>query len=146
MSSETSDVGARTSDCAHPLYESGNVQTWRSKRDEHAAKGAFSGDFSSLGGRGVERHLRTANGDGTFDPEAVRVLTAALDDAWRSLQISGAYFKSLGHAEATRERLALRIIEMAMLGERDPARLSEDALLHLAQSNLAQLKSRATSL
>jgi hypothetical protein len=94
----------------------------------------------------VERYLQTVNGEATFDPESVRVLAAALDDAWRSLQKSGAYFKSRGHADATRERLAIRIIEMAKLGERDPARLRDDALLDLAQSNLAQLKPRSTSL
>jgi hypothetical protein len=74
------------------------------------------------------------------------VLAAALDDAWRSLQKSGVYFTSRGHAEAIRERLALRIIEMAKVGERNAARLRDDALLDLAGSNLAQLKPKATSL
>jgi len=37
---------------------------------------------------------------------------------------------------ATRERLALRIIEIAQLGERDPNRLRDDALLYLARTNL----------
>jgi hypothetical protein len=32
--------------------------------------------------------------------------------------------------------LALRIIEIAQLGERDPIRLRDDALLHLARTNL----------
>ena len=53
---------------------------------------------------------------------------------------------ALNQAEATRELLALRIIEMAKLGERDPHRLREDALLHLAQSNLAQRNSRSSGL
>jgi hypothetical protein len=39
-------------------------------------------------------------------------------------------------AEATRELLALRIIEMAQRGERDPNQLRNDALLYLAQANL----------
>ena len=41
-----------------------------------------------------------------------------------------------GHAEAARELLALRIIEIAQLGERDPARLRADALAYLARTNL----------
>ena len=40
------------------------------------------------------------------------------------------------YAEAIRELLALRIIEIAQLGERDPARLREDALAYLARTNL----------
>jgi hypothetical protein len=94
----------------------------------------------------VQKHLHTANSYGAFDPEAVRVLVAALDDAWRSLQRSGVYFKSGGHAQATREKLARRIIEMAKLGERDPTRLRDDALYYLAQSNLTQLRPRSTGL
>jgi hypothetical protein len=71
-----------------------------------------------------------------FDAEDVRILTAAFDDAWKCLQDSGVVFASDGHADATREILALRIIEMAQLGERDQRRLRDDALLHLAQSDL----------
>jgi len=82
----------------------------------------------------VQKYIH-ANTAGRFDPEAVRVLTTALDEAWQSLLTADADFRSRGHAEAMRELLALRIIEMATLGERDPHRLREDALLHLAQSN-----------
>jgi hypothetical protein len=49
-----------------------------------------------------------------------------------AVQDSGA---SVEHAEATRELLALRIIEMAQLGERDPHRLRDDALFYLARTN-----------
>jgi hypothetical protein len=41
-----------------------------------------------------------------------------------------------GHAEATRELLALRIIEIAQLGERDRSRLRDDVLAYLARTNL----------
>jgi hypothetical protein len=37
------------------------------------------------------------------------------------------------YKNATREVLALRIIEIAQLGERDPDRLRDDALLYLAK-------------
>jgi hypothetical protein len=66
-----------------------------------------------------------------FGPDTVRLLGEALDEAWRSLQTNGVYFTSRGQAEATREKPALRIIEMAKQGERDPQRLRADALQRL---------------
>ena len=41
-----------------------------------------------------------------------------------------------GHAEAARELLALRIIEIAQLSERDSARLRDNALAYLTRTNL----------
>jgi hypothetical protein len=73
---------------------------------------------------------------GVFDAEEVRILTTAFDEAWKTVQDSGVSFASNGHSEATREFLALRIVEMAQLGERDSDRLRDDAILHLARSNL----------
>jgi hypothetical protein len=64
------------------------------------------------------------------------MLSRALDDAWRSLQHTGLGFKPRGYAEATREKMAKRIIEMAALGERDPTRLRDDALAYLANRSL----------
>jgi hypothetical protein len=60
----------------------------------------------------------------------------ALEQAWNSVQQSGATLAGGGDAEATRELLALRIIEIAQLGERDPNRLRDDALAYLARANL----------
>ena len=80
----------------------------------------------------MDRYLQS----GIFDSETVDILSEALADAWRSLQTTGVYFTSRAQAEATREKLAMRIIEMAERGERDPHRLRADALEHLAQSNL----------
>jgi hypothetical protein len=74
--------------------------------------------------------------DGVFDPEAIRILTSALDEAWKAISITGVSFASRGHAEATRETLAKRIIELARNGERDQRRLSEDAMFYLTQQNL----------
>jgi len=73
---------------------------------------------------------------GVFDPDEVRILTTAFDKAWTAVQDSGVSFASNSHSEATREFLALRIMEMAQLGERDNDRLRDDAILHLARSNL----------
>jgi aspartate oxidase len=84
----------------------------------------------------VLKHLEKAGGDGTFDEDAVRVLVAAFDAAWQAVQESGASFASNGQAEATRELLALRIIEVAQsTGVRDHIHLRDDALLYLTQSN-----------
>jgi len=71
-----------------------------------------------------------------LDPETVRILVAAFDDAWKSVEDSGVTFVSDGHADATREILALRVIDMARQGERDVHRLRDDALLYLTKSNL----------
>jgi hypothetical protein len=71
-----------------------------------------------------------------IDPDTVLILTSALDEAWQSLQAGGVDFSSRAQADAARESLALRIIEMAKLGERDQRRLSKDALVHLARSGL----------
>jgi hypothetical protein len=73
---------------------------------------------------------------GVFEPDQVRVLTSAFDAAWKAVQGSGVSFASNRHAEATRQLLALRIIEKAQLGEADPIRLCDDALLYLAHTNL----------
>jgi hypothetical protein len=93
---------------------------------------------------GMEKYL--VDGEATFEPETVSTLSKALDEAWRSLQHTGVYFTSRAHVEATREKLAKRIIKMAAQGERDPTRLREDALENLARSKLAQLRPRGTAL
>jgi hypothetical protein len=81
-------------------------------------------------------HLKKHAHEGVFEPNQVQVLTAAFDEAWKAVQGSGASFASNGHAGATREILALRIIAKARLGETDPIRLRDDALLYWAQTNL----------
>jgi hypothetical protein len=81
-------------------------------------------------------HNRLQAYEGVFDPDDVRLLTAAFDEAWRVVEDSGAFFASNGHAESAKEVLARRIIEMARLGERDHIRLRDDALLYLARSDL----------
>ena len=80
-----------------------------------------------------------------FGHDTVRLLGEALDEAWRSLQTNGVYFTSRGQAEATREKLALRIIEMAKQGERDPQRLSADALERM-EKTVVRWRSRDTGL
>ena len=86
------------------------------------------------------------DGEATFDPETVLVLSRALDEAWRSLQHGGVYFTSRRHVDETREKLAAYILQAAALGERDPTRLCEEALLKLSRSKLAQLRHREPAL
>jgi hypothetical protein len=84
----------------------------------------------------VLKYLGKPDVNGVFNEDAVRVLVAAFDAAWQAVQGCGASFESNGQAEATRELLALRIIEVAQsTGLRDPIDLRDDALLYLTQTN-----------
>jgi hypothetical protein len=71
-----------------------------------------------------------------FDPESIQVLCDAFEDAWRALHTSGTTSHLGGQEEQTSEMLARYIIELAKLGERDPRRLREAALAHLAEANI----------
>jgi hypothetical protein len=73
---------------------------------------------------------------GVFQPDDVRILAAAFEDAWRSLLASGITFESDRASEAVRDTLAKHIIEQARYGERDRRRLLDGALLQYAQLNL----------
>ena len=77
-----------------------------------------------------------AKTDGAFDPETVRVLIDAFDEAWQSLEKSGVTHATDGHATEIRDGLAKRIIELARTGERNQRVLRDAALLYLAQENL----------
>jgi len=91
----------------------------------------------------MDELFRKIASDGAFDPEAVTVLVAAFDDAWKLLQASGAVFASDACAEDTRLTIAKRIIEMARQGESQRRRLRNDALTHFAKSNLRTALRRA---
>ena len=70
---------------------------------------------------------------GVFDPEQVRIVTAAFDQTWQAVQDTGTPFASNGVAEATGDVVALRIIAMARLDELDCDCLRERALRYLAE-------------
>lgn len=57
-----------------------------------------------------------------FDPETVRILSDALDEAWKHAAPNGS------DAVAVRDLLAERIVSLAKQGERDPQRLVDGAL------------------
>ena len=56
-----------------------------------------------------------------FEPEATQAMSRAFDDACRALNLSVT-------AAREREAVAVRIVELARRGERDPARLSARVL------------------
>ena len=73
--------------------------------------------------------------DNAFNPEEVRILGAAFDEAWKAVQDIEAAFARNGQAEGMREAVARRIIATASLGERDKHRLRDDALVYLARQS-----------
>jgi hypothetical protein len=56
-----------------------------------------------------------------FDPETLNVLRSTLDETWASLRPEE-------RARSSKTMLAVRIIEIAAAGERDPVRLRNLAL------------------
>jgi hypothetical protein len=70
--------------------------------------------------------------DAGFDPETVVLLASAFETAWSVVQKSGSPLAAPEHADATRERLAKRIIELGQRGERNAQRIVDDALTHIS--------------
>ncbi len=66
--------------------------------------------------------------DGAFNPEIIRIMGDALDNAWVRLR-AGPPLN--GDAYAARTVLAKHIIGMTKQGERDPQRLTQGALARL---------------
>ena len=67
----------------------------------------------------------------SFDPETATVLAAAFEAAWETIVRSGSPLGAEERASETRGQLAKRIIATASGGERDKARLVDDALAFL---------------
>jgi hypothetical protein len=63
-----------------------------------------------------------------FDPATCDAMGLAFNTAWQEVLASGTRLASSGYADATREALALHIIELAKRGERDVSRLRDDAV------------------
>jgi hypothetical protein len=68
--------------------------------------------------------------EGAFDPEIVRIMTAAFEDAWRTLNSNGAVGP---HTDAARDLLAKHIIGMAQAGERDLTKLRDGAIAFMQE-------------
>ena len=72
--------------------------------------------------------LRLFQLESAFDPESIEVLTAALDEAWDTIQKSGSRFARPAYSRVMREVIAKRIIEIAQRGTKDQQKLAEDAV------------------
>jgi hypothetical protein len=68
--------------------------------------------------------------DGAFNPEIIRIMGDALDNAWVRLRAGPSLN---GSAAAARTVLAKHIIAMTKQGERDPQRLTQGALARLTR-------------
>ncbi len=66
-----------------------------------------------------------------FDPDAIQILSSALDDAWEIVLTDKIGFKLDGNPEAVRDVLAKHIVDLALRGERDRKRLIDGALIRL---------------
>jgi shikimate kinase len=81
--------------------------------------------------------VNSLEAEGVFDRDAIRLLAGAFDDAWQQLMAGGAQFTDERQQEMAREIIAKHIIQLARLGERDQRKLTESALLELANSKPA---------
>jgi hypothetical protein len=59
--------------------------------------------------------------DGAYDPETVNLLREVLDEAWKSLSPER-------QARTRKSDVALRILRLALRGERDPVKLRTGAV------------------
>jgi hypothetical protein len=66
--------------------------------------------------------------DGSFDPETVNLLRGVLDDAWERLSPEQ-------QARTQKSDVALRILRLAMRGERDPVKLRMSAVTEVVAGN-----------
>ena len=87
-------------------------------------------------GRAVLQIIEHNTAKGIFEPEDLRVLTAAFDEAWKRLEKSGVRFETDYQRHQVRNTLGKCIIEQAKGGERDKGRLRDSALLLYCQSIL----------
>jgi hypothetical protein len=67
----------------------------------------------------------------SFGPDTIRIMSDALDDAWRAVQANKAKFNVNAHGTAARDLLANHIVAMAKKGELDRQRLVDGALARL---------------
>ena len=71
---------------------------------------------------------------GAFEPEEVKLLVSAYDEALITVQARGSYLE--GNFESVREDLAKHIVEAAIEGERDPVQLRQTGLAFLKDNGL----------
>jgi hypothetical protein len=79
-------------------------------------------------GRVLLDQISFPTNEGVFDPEMTRVMTAAFEQICEALKLDG-------DARA-REAIAVRVIELARRGERDPDRIRERVLREATATDL----------
>ena len=72
-----------------------------------------------------------------FDPEAITILSGALEDAWHRIKASGSSLARPAYARGMREVLAKHIIEEAQCGQHDRSELSSSAVRFLSANYVA---------
>jgi hypothetical protein len=77
----------------------------------------------------VSEKERRGLGSGSFDPNTLAILEAAFDEAWLTLKCNG-------NDKVWANELARCILRLATEGERDPARLHDNALAALAPAKV----------
>ncbi len=70
--------------------------------------------------------------ENVFDPETIRLLASAFEDAWNRIEKSGSRLARPGYSRAMREVIARFIIEMAQQGVKDPQMLAERTVAYMA--------------
>jgi hypothetical protein len=69
-----------------------------------------------------------------FDPPACDAMGLAFDSGWQKLLVSDTHLAASRYADATREALAMHIIDRAKQGIHDVNRLRDDAVAFVLQA------------
>ncbi len=69
-----------------------------------------------------------------LDPETVKSVSLAFDEAWEKIRNSGSGFARPAYACAMREEIAKHMLDMVAEGETDQAKLTEAAIVFLAEN------------
>jgi hypothetical protein len=69
-----------------------------------------------------------------LDPETVKSVSLAFENAWEKIRDSGSGFARPAYAGAMREEIAKHIIDMVACGETDQAKLTNAAIVFLAEN------------
>jgi hypothetical protein len=69
-----------------------------------------------------------------LDPEAVKSVSLAFDQAWEEIRTSGSGFARPAYRGAMREEIARHVIDMVGRGETDQTKLTEGAIVFLGEN------------
>jgi hypothetical protein len=75
--------------------------------------------------------LHSLSTNNVFDAETTKILASAFDAAWEEIKTSDGLPAGAQHGAETRELLAKHIMALARRGERNPNRLTKNALRRL---------------